>query len=364
VHNITIEDTVASTSISNTIRVNWPQKTFNSAHFLMRNVDVIHTGFGACKVPFAFFELWADPDGNGSHTDYRFENVRLEDWYSLFQIRQPNPKVRDISFTHVAALDGPAMLPPTLKGDVSGVTLTDVPVVGDAANYVRVEDHASAPVYDPNEPDAQFDYSPGLLRPRHPVVFHAHAPAIPGRLFDWIFGDGTSAKGPVVHHAFPDEQGTQLDGSGNFRVLLHITNPDGSEMWGAQPVVIAQRALPALPSEEASRSALVSIRIINVPAEGGYTFTLLAAQSATLHLDNLPPVHTPKMRTQVCGATGYAVQATRISAALAAGMHRVQIEWAAGGNQADALSGSAGPPQLIWQGPGIPTQAVPGQALP
>ena len=65
VTNITIEDTVASTSISNTIRVAWPQKTFNSAHFHMGNMDVIHTGFGACKVPFAFFELWADPDGKG-----------------------------------------------------------------------------------------------------------------------------------------------------------------------------------------------------------------------------------------------------------------------------------------------------------
>lgn len=365
VHNITIEDSIASTSISNTIRVNWPQKTFNSAHFLMRNMDVIHTGFGACKVPFAFFELWADPDGNGWHTDYRFENIRLEDWYSLFQIRQPNPKVRDISFTHIAAMDGPAMLPPTLKGDIVGVTLADIPVVGDPANYVRVEDHAAAPTYDRSAPDAQFDYTPGLLRPHHPVLFRAHAPAMQGRRFAWIFGDGTSAEGAVVHHAFPDTQGSLLDSSGNFRVLLHITNPDGSEMWGAQPVVVAQRALPALaPSEETARATSTSVRTIDIPAEGGYTFTLLAAQSAALSIDNLPPVHSPKMRPQVCGATGYAVQATRISAALAAGKHRVQIEWAPGGNQADALSGAAGPPQLIWQGPGIATQTVPGQALP
>jgi hypothetical protein len=365
VHNITIEDSIASTSISNTIRVNWPQKTFNSAHFLMRNMDVIHTGFGACKVPFAFFELWADPDGNGSHTDYRFENIRLEDWYSLFQIRQPNPKVRDISFTHIAALDGPAMLPPTLKGDISGVTLADMPVVGDAASYVRVEDHAAPPTYDRSAPDAQFDYSPGLLRPHHPVLFRAHAPAIPGRRFAWLFGDGASTEGPVVHHAFPDTQGSLLDGSGNFRVLLHITNPDGSEIWGAQPVVVAQRALHAfVPSDAPAPATLASVRTIDIPAEGGYTFTLLAAQSATISIDNLPAVHTPKLRPQVCGATGYAVQATRIGAALAAGTHRVQIEWAPGGNQADVLSGAAGPPQLIWQGPGIPAQTVPGQALP
>jgi hypothetical protein len=106
------------------------------------------------------------------------------------------------------------------------------------------------------------------------------------------------------------------------------------------------------------------VRTIDIPAEGGYTFTLLAAQSATISIDSLPPVHTAKMRPQVCGATGYAVQPTRISAALAAGTHRVQIEWAPGGNQADVLSGAAGPPQLIWQGPGIPAQTAPGQALP
>jgi hypothetical protein len=70
------------------------------------------------------------------------------------------------------------------------------------------------------------------------------------------------------------------------------------------------------------------------------------------------------MRPQVCGATGYAVQPTRLSAALAAGTHRVEIKWGPGGNQADPLSGAAGPPQLIWQGPGISNQAVPGQALP
>ena len=54
---------------------------------MIRNLDVTHTGFGACKVPFAFFELWADPDGRGSHSDYRMENIRLEDWYSPCQIR-------------------------------------------------------------------------------------------------------------------------------------------------------------------------------------------------------------------------------------------------------------------------------------
>jgi hypothetical protein len=65
VSNITIRDSVVSTSISNTMRVNWPHKHFDSYHVQMTNMDILHTGFGACGVPFAVFELWADPGGSG-----------------------------------------------------------------------------------------------------------------------------------------------------------------------------------------------------------------------------------------------------------------------------------------------------------
>ena len=92
VSNIRIENSVLSTSISNIVRVNWPHKTFNSSNFVLQNSDVIHIGVGGCVVPFALFELWADPDGRGMHTGYRFENIRMDDWYSLVQIRQPNPR--------------------------------------------------------------------------------------------------------------------------------------------------------------------------------------------------------------------------------------------------------------------------------
>jgi hypothetical protein len=123
VTNITIEDTVASTSISNTLRVAWPKKTFRSAHIAMRNLDVIHTGFGGCVVPFAFFELWADEAAVGAHTDFKFSNIRLEDFYSLMQIRYPNPEVRGVNFSNIAAMDGVGMVPSVLQGDVAGVVM-------------------------------------------------------------------------------------------------------------------------------------------------------------------------------------------------------------------------------------------------
>ena len=80
VNNITIEDSVVSTSISNTLRVGWPKKTFSSAHVTLRNLDVIHSGFGGCVVPFGFAEMWSDGEGVESHADYRFEDIRLEDF--------------------------------------------------------------------------------------------------------------------------------------------------------------------------------------------------------------------------------------------------------------------------------------------
>ena len=195
VDNISIENTIASTSISNTVRVAWPQKTFNSAHFHMSDMDVIHTGYGGCKVRFAFFELWADPDGSGHHTDYRFRDIRLGDWYSLFNIDQPNASVRDVAFTDVWAMDGPAMVSPILKGDVSGVTLTGATEQGFIGAATDVEEGASMPLIEPAKIKAHFSYSAGLLKLKQPVEFTADDPATEGRHFEWLFGDGTRGEG-------------------------------------------------------------------------------------------------------------------------------------------------------------------------
>ena len=59
VTNITVENSVLSTSISNIVRAAWPEKIFNSANFTLRNSDVIHMGIGACGIPFALLDFWA-----------------------------------------------------------------------------------------------------------------------------------------------------------------------------------------------------------------------------------------------------------------------------------------------------------------
>jgi hypothetical protein len=343
VTNITISDSVVSTSISNTIRVAWPQKTFNSAHFHMSNMDVVATGYGSCKVPFAFFELWADPDGHGTHNDYSFSNIRLDNWYSLFQIRYPYPYVHDVNFSGAWAMDGPAMEPSVLLGDVNGVTLNDVPQV--EGRPVQVLQGAEAPTIEAG--DTTFDYTRGALRPNQSITFTASQSEAPGRRFEWLFGDGTTAAGRVVHHAFHDVEGTLLDGSGRFRVLLHVTGVGGVQSWASQPVVVGATPLapPTLQPSEAGSQA----RQVAVPADGGYTFWALTRNPITVSLDGQPPVQSPKTIAPACGVEGNAVQAVELSAVLRQGTHSLVI------SGADASSAA-----VIWQGPGLPRQVLRG----
>ena len=347
VTNISIENSVVSTSISNTIRVAWPQKIFNTAHFAMSDMDVLHTGYGDCKVPFAFFELWADPAGVGSHTDYRFQDIRLEDWYSMFQIRYPQPSVRDVSFSGVWAMDGPGMAPSAVKGDVQGVTLQDAADTDGRPTQVLAG--AGAPQVTPAAVDASYTYTPGLLRARQAVTFIAAAPQVSGRRFEWLFGDGARGEGREVRHAFADAQGTLLDGSGRFRVLLHVLDGSGAQSWKSESVVLAPH--PLAPS--ASTTATVtdtnsSDREFVVPADGGYTLTLLTGSAATFSLDGLAPVAAPRPRARACGSEESAVQPVQISAGLLAGTHHLHIQ-----------TSDDSQPVILWEGPGLPRQPLP-----
>ena len=363
VSNITIEDSVVSTSISNTLRVGWPKKTFRSAHVTLRNLDVIHSGFGGCVVPFGFAEMWSDADGLESHTDYRFENIRLEDFYSLAQLRMVNwPGVQGIVFRNIAAMDGPGMVPSVVSGPVTGVIFDGVRLAGkvaakDADLPVEVSGGWGplAPTeYGTGSTDASWTYAPAVIRPRQKVTFRVTAPAA-GWRYEWLFGDGARAVGAVVDHAFPDAEGTLLDGSGRFRVLLHATR-GGDDLWTSRSVVVANRVVPALQGEAGVDHPWHGPQLpvaewdgwLIIPADGGYTLTLLTSRKATVTLDDLPPVHSPELRIQVCGSLGDAVQPVRVSAALQAGVHRIRIQ---------LQPGIENEPAPTWGGP-APTGKV------
>ena len=86
--NILIENSVLSTSISNIVRAGWPRKTFNSRNFTLRDSDILHGGIGACGQSFGLLGFWGANGAKGDHSDYTFENLFLDNWYSLVQMEQ------------------------------------------------------------------------------------------------------------------------------------------------------------------------------------------------------------------------------------------------------------------------------------
>ncbi|MGB6830693.1 MAG: hypothetical protein WBE41_21780, partial [Terracidiphilus sp.] len=101
VRNILVENTELSTSISNVVRAGWPQKIFNSSNFTLRNSDVLHAGIGACGQTFGLIGFWGAKGAEGSHLGYTFENLFLDNWYSLAQLEQEQPSLSNFVFRNI-----------------------------------------------------------------------------------------------------------------------------------------------------------------------------------------------------------------------------------------------------------------------
>jgi hypothetical protein len=403
VQNILIEHSVLSTSISNIVRSAWPQKTFNSRNFTLRDSDVLHGGIGACGQTFGLLGMWGAKDAGGNHSDYTFENIFLDNWYSLVQMEQENPALKGFTFRNIWALDQPPLAASTITGNVSGVTFDNVKYgqarATSAANLPLTVSGGAQPArfVEPHGPVATFSVDTPIVVPGKPIRFTAKPS--PRAKYTWLFGDGTQAHGRRVTHSFPDADGTQLDGSdgaGRFRVLLHVEDKAGQQDWAAQSIVAiaewhaaALTAAPALPGltwkiypgtwtdlpdlanarvlcdGESStlyadphgftRYAAAWDGFIDIPADGGYTFHLIDRDGARLVIDGIEVAKTGPPFAQVCGSPGNALRYDRGSLGLRAGKHALHLE---------ALhSASRGFPRLLWEGPALPLTDVPPAAF-
>lgn len=403
VHDIVVEKSELSTSISNIVRAGWPRKIFNSRNFTLRDSDVLHAGIGACGQPFGILGFWGANGAKGDHSNYTFENLFLDDWYSLLQIEQEEPALHGFTFRNIWALDQPPLVGSSIAGQVSGVTLDNVKygqtrVAGNADVPLAVTDGAAPVEFPaPTGPVAAFDVDPPVFGPGDKVTFTA-APAEHGH-FDWLFGDGTTAHGRRVTHRFADAEGTELDGAegaGRFRVLLHVAGRDQKQDWAARGVVAVARwhdaasiagqaapglvwrlyagawtELPDLSRETAmfagesagievdqhgfTRYATAWDGLMDVPVDGGYTFHLLARDGARLVIDGVEVAKTGPPFAQVCGVAGNAVRYDRGSIGLRAGLHAIHLE--------GLHFASQGVPRVLWEGPGLPIADIPVAAF-
>ena len=403
VQNILIENSELSTSISNVVRSAWPRKTFNSRNFVLRDSDVLHGGIGACGQTFALLGMWGADSAKGDHSNYTFENIFLDDWYSLVQMEQEEPAIHGFTFRNIWALDQPPLAYSTLTGDVSGVTFDNVKygqtvATADASLPLIASNGAQAPMFSPSHnPVARFAVDPPFFAPGQKVTFTAQD--APGGRYTWLFGDGTQGHGRSVTHKFPDADGTELDGgangAGSFRVLLQVQDKAGHQDWAAQSVVAVGKwlepvstaapmvagltwqiypgswtELPDLTKQRVvfngeslnihadaqgfTRYAAAWDGLIDIPADGGYTFHLLDRDGARLVIDGVEIAKTGPPFAQVCGASGNAMRYDRGSLGLQAGKHLLHLE--------GLHSVSDGAPEILWQGPGLPLTAVPADA--
>ncbi len=126
VDNILVEDSEFSTSISNIVRMGWPQKIFNSHNFTLRDSDILHAGIGACGQTFGLFGFWGANGARGEHSAVTFENLLVDNWYSLFQMEQEQSALDGFTFRNIWALDQPPLAQSSITGDIKDVTLDNV----------------------------------------------------------------------------------------------------------------------------------------------------------------------------------------------------------------------------------------------
>jgi hypothetical protein len=402
VRNILVENTELSTSISNIVRAGWPQKIFNSSNFTLRNSDILHAGIGACGQTFGLIGFWGAKDAQGDHQGFLFENLFLDNWYSLAQLEQEQPSLKKFEFRNIWALGQPPLAGSTITGDVSGVVFDNVKygqtrVDSDAALPLTVSGGAQQPQFiATHTPNAMFRVVPATATPGKSIEFTA-LPAANMR-YTWLFGDGTVAHGRSVRHRFIDALGTQLDGAngaGRYRVLLHVEDKTGHQDWAEQDVVVADRFEPAatdaaatqpglaygiypgewteLPdfpalkpvesgqstgldanSQGFTRYAVAWDGFIDVPKDGGYNFYLLDPDGARLVIDGREVAKTGPPFAQVCGSPGNAVRFAVGSLGLRSGKHSIHIE--------GLYSVSNQAPRLMWQAQGAALVDVPANA--
>jgi hypothetical protein len=93
---------------------------------------------------------------------------------------------------------------------------------------------------------------------------------------------------------------------------------------------------------------------LDIPADGGYTFHLMARDGARLVIDGMEVAKTGPPFAQVCDSPGNAMRYDRGSLGLRAGKHIFHLE--------GLHSASQGSLRLLWEGPALPLKDVPPAA--
>src|ERR1019366_3357157 len=123
--------------------------------------------------------FWGAQGAKGEHSGFDFENLFLDDWYSLAQLEQEQPSLRGFTFRNIWALDQPPLADSTMIGNVTDVTIDNLKygqhrVTSNADLPLVVTGGAQQPVYtEAHGPVAAFSFAPAVFAPGELVTFTA-----------------------------------------------------------------------------------------------------------------------------------------------------------------------------------------------
>ena len=113
--NILIENSELSTSISNIVRCRLAAEDLQLAQ--LHAARLRHSAWRHRRLRAdvrAARLLGRGRSASGDHSDYTFENLFLDDWYSLVQMEQEQPELHDFTFRNIWALDQPPLADSTI----------------------------------------------------------------------------------------------------------------------------------------------------------------------------------------------------------------------------------------------------------
>ena len=121
-------------------------------------------------------------------------------------------------------------------------------------------------------PSAAFTYSPTAPRVGDTVTFDGRASTAgdaPIRRYRWRFGDGTTASGAVVSHAYAS--------GGSYRATLTVTDGTGATSGTSSTVVVSPATAPT-----------IDVRSTGPTAAGNLTLTVDATRTGSIRIDGIP----------------------------------------------------------------------------
>ena len=292
--------------------------------------------------------MWGANGAKGIHSGYKFENLFLDNWYSLAQMEQEYPGLQGFTFRNIWALDQPPLADSTMTGDVADVTFDNVKYgqkrAATNADLPLVTGDSAQPAHfpAPHEPVAAFTVDPPVFAPGENVTFTAQ-PSLRRALHMALRRRHASHAAAACTIAFRTprepswmEEKTALAASGFCSTLedqrtemrtgrrkewwpwptgtrpTSVTGPTVTGLtwqiypgeWTELPNLAAERAVFAgespnlhADSQGFTHYAAAWDGFIDIPADGGYTFHLLARDGARLVIDGVEVAKTgPPLR--------------------------------------------------------------------